>query len=174
MHPLDFFSYCPHCGSKQFEIAAPNSKKCYQCGFEYYKNPAIGAAAFISDLQGRLLTTKRKKNPCAGALDLPGGFVDLNETVEQALIRELKEELNIDIGVDNYLFSIPNTYTYKGYDSQPLDFFFRAHIIDSSQMKTEESEISAVQFIKPEEINPADFGLPSIRTAVSRFLEHCI
>lgn len=171
MHALEFFSHCPHCGSANFIISAPNSKKCQDCGFELFKNPAIGVAAFILDKQGRVLVTRRRKNPYAGTLDLPGGFVDLDETVEQALERELKEELNITAQTGRYLFSIPNSYPYKGYDVQPLDFFFEADIIDDSQLQRQESEIDEITFIDTDKLNPDDFGAPSIKKAVAAYIK---
>lgn len=171
MHTMDFFSFCPHCGSANFIISAPNAKKCSDCGFELFKNPAIGVAAFILDKQGRVLVTRRRKNPYAGTLDLPGGFVDLDETVEQALERELQEELNITAQTGRYLFSIPNSYPYKGYDVQPLDFFFEADIINDSQMHRQESEIGEITFIAPQQLNPDDFGSPSIKKAIATYIQ---
>ena len=47
-------------------------------------------------------------------LDLPGGFVDENERLEEALQREVKEELGISIDNWKYLTSQANRYLYKG------------------------------------------------------------
>ena len=47
MHPLEKFKYCPVCGSKHFEIHDEKSKKCENCGFEYYLNPSAATAAII-------------------------------------------------------------------------------------------------------------------------------
>lgn len=49
---------------------------------------------------GKLLVIRRKYAPFQGMLALPGGFVNLNETVEQAAIRELEEETGLQISVD--------------------------------------------------------------------------
>ena len=47
LHPLEKFAYCPVCGSKHFEEQDFKSKKCGNCGFEYFLNPSSATAAFI-------------------------------------------------------------------------------------------------------------------------------
>ena len=80
---LERFAYCPVCGSKHFDQQNFKSKKCQNCGFEYYTNPSAATAAFIINNEGQLLVLTRKKEPAKGTLDLPGGFCDIGETLEQ-------------------------------------------------------------------------------------------
>lgn len=103
MHVLEKFRYCPVCGSKHFEPQDEKSKKCENCGFEYYLNPSASVAAFILNDEGELLTVRRKHSPGKGMLDLPGGFADIGETIHEALVREVKEETNLEIS-KCYLF----------------------------------------------------------------------
>lgn len=72
MHVLDKFAYCPVCGSKHFDINDEKSKRCANCGFEYYLNPSSAVAAFIMNENHELLVERRKRNPGKGTLDLPG------------------------------------------------------------------------------------------------------
>lgn len=169
-HPLDYFKYCPKCGSKHFLEDVGSSKKCEVCGFHFFKAPAIGSAAFIFDEQDRMIVVRRAKNPAIGTLDLPGGFVDLGETIEQAIVREVKEEINIDVEVEKYLFCIPNTYVYSGFDVRPLDFFVKCKIKDIKQIGLADNENSEILFLEKDKINPKDFGLASVREAVEKFL----
>ena len=170
MHMLDLFKYCPHCGSNQFQPNHHNSKKCHDCGFEFFKNAPAAVACIILDDNGRILALRRAKDPYINTLDTPGGFVDIGETAEQAAIRELKEETNIDIEVTKLLYTIPNTYVYKGYDATPLDLFFECKIKDMSNIKLQKSEVSEILFLEKNEIDPTEFGLPSIQKALTRYL----
>ena len=88
-HPLHAFQYCPRCGSADFTVNDARSKRCGHCGFVYYLNPSSSVACFIRDREGRLLVVCRRCEPAKGTLDLPGGFAELDETLEEALLREL-------------------------------------------------------------------------------------
>jgi 8-oxo-dGTP diphosphatase len=60
------------------------------------KTPLLTADCVVFDREGRLLLIRRKNPPFKGKHALPGGFVDIGETIEQAALRELKEETGID------------------------------------------------------------------------------
>lgn len=64
------------------------------------KTPLLSVDAVLFDTQGRLLLIRRKYPPFQGQFALPGGFVDVGETVEHAVLRELKEETGIDGTID--------------------------------------------------------------------------
>lgn len=55
-----------------------------------------------------ILLIKKNGGPYDGKLDLPGGTIEFNETIEEALIRELQEEVGIDI-IDYKLFNVVTT-----------------------------------------------------------------
>lgn len=71
-------------------------------------------AAVIKDDSGKILITQRNlKKPQGGLWEFPGGKIEPNETKEQAIIREIKEELTIDINVKNYIDEKIFTYPEK-------------------------------------------------------------
>lgn len=59
------------------------------------KTPLLTVDCVVFDRAGRLLLIKRANPPFKGVYALPGGFVDVGETVEQAALRELHEETGI-------------------------------------------------------------------------------
>ena len=72
-----------------------------------YKNPKP-TVDIIIDQNDAVLLIKRRNPPFGWAL--PGGFVDEGESVEEAAIREAKEETNVDITLKHllYVYSNPN------------------------------------------------------------------
>jgi 8-oxo-dGTP diphosphatase len=62
------------------------------------KTPALTVDCVIFDPQGRVLLIRRGHDPYAGAYALPGGFVEVGETVEAACRREIAEETGIELG----------------------------------------------------------------------------
>ncbi|MCV6545909.1 MAG: NUDIX hydrolase [Cohaesibacter sp.] len=61
---------------------------------DYPDRPFLGVSAVIQSNQG-LLLIERGKTPLAGLWSLPGGVVESGETLEQAIIREIKEETGL-------------------------------------------------------------------------------
>jgi ADP-ribose pyrophosphatase YjhB (NUDIX family) len=130
MHPLELFKFCPVCGSPHFEIHNEKSKKCADCGFVYYFNSSAATVAFILNGKGELLVCRRGKEPAKGTLDLSGGFIDMFETGEEGVAREVKEETGLVVTEAKYLFSLPNTYLYSGFLVHTLDQFFLCQVED--------------------------------------------
>src|SRR4030042_997609 len=62
----------------------------------YPKKPVVGVGAIILDGE-KILLEKRKNAPGKGKWSVPGGLVELGEGVEQAVIREVKEETGLDV-----------------------------------------------------------------------------
>jgi ADP-ribose pyrophosphatase YjhB (NUDIX family) len=146
------------------------SKTCEGCGFTYYFNSATSTAAFITDKDGRLLVARRAKEPAKGTLDLPGGFVDLYETAEEAVRREIQEETGLKIDNVRYLFSLPNIYVYSGMDMHTLDLFFECKKEDLSGFRAAD-DVAELYLLDKNEIQPELFGLDSIRQAIEIWLD---
>lgn len=91
------FNYCPSCGHKGTVKKQDNTNyECRDCGWHFWNNAkTCTAIAFVRD--GKLLVAKRDREPNKGKYELPGGFVDYGETVYEAAIREIKEELGIQL-----------------------------------------------------------------------------
>jgi len=72
--------------------------------------PLVAVDAVIRWKKSSIMLIRRKKPPFKGELALPGGFVDVGETVEDACIREAYEETNIRVTLKKLIgvFSAPN------------------------------------------------------------------
>ena len=65
---------------------------------KYPDRPYVGVGAVIVQ-GGQVLIVKRKYDPLAGQWSLPGGGVELGETLEDSVVREMREETGLDIEV---------------------------------------------------------------------------
>lgn len=169
-HPLHQFAYCPKCGAKTFIESNEKAKHCTTCGFVYYFNPSAAVACFIRNPEGELLLVRRAKEPAKGTLDLPGGFVDMHESAEEAAHREVKEETGLNLSKCRYLFSIPNIYPYSGFEVHTVDQFFECHTGSFDEAKAED-DAAEIVILPANRLNPDDFGLQSIKKAVARYIK---
>lgn len=165
MHLLDNFHYCPVCGSPHFEVNDERSKRCADCGFTYYMNASAAYVAIIENEKGELLVERRGREPAKGTLDLPGGFADPGETAEEGVAREVLEETGLKVISTEYLFSLPNLYSFSGMQIPTQDHFFRCRVVDSSVAKAADDAAECL-WIKKEDIKPEKFGLESIRRSL--------
>lgn len=168
-HPLDKFKYCPVCGSSRFEEHDFKSKQCKDCGFTYYFNSSTATVAFILNEKNELLVCRRAKDPAKGTLDLSGGFVDMGESGEQGVIREVLEETGLKVVATHYLFSIPNTYLYSNFLIHSTDLFYLCEVESTQNLKAQD-DVAESFWMPLEQIRPEEFGLNSIRQGIIRFL----
>lgn len=164
------FKYCPVCGSSHFVVNNIKSKRCEKCGFVLYVNPSAATAAFVQNEKNELLVCRRGKEPEKGTLDLPGGFVDGDETAEEAITREVKEELNANVAELQYLFSLPNLYEYSGLTIPTLDMFYSCQLTSYNELIAAD-DVDSFEFLPLADVKPELFGLKSIRKAVTIFLQ---
>mgnify|MGYP000822111904 FL=1 len=163
------FQYCPICGSPHFEINNIKSKKCKDCGFSYYLNASSATVALIVNEKDELLVVRRKNDPGKDMLDMPGGFVDMDETGEEAMAREVKEETGLEATEVSYQFSYPNTYLYSGFLVHTLDMFFKVKVKDLSHIEAMD-DAAAYYWIPFSEIDIDKFAFDSIKKGLTRFL----
>jgi mutator protein MutT len=147
------------------------SLKCIKCGFCYFINMSTAVAAIIRNDKNEILFTIRKHQPARGTLDLPGGFVDLGETAETALVREILEELNLEIRSFNYEGSFTNKYLYKEIEYQTLDLVFNCTVETFDTLQVAD-DVADYIFRDPSTVKPEEIGLDSIKEIVRKINEN--
>ncbi len=98
------YRFCSQCGAQLEEKAIDHKRRlrCPACGFVQYLNPVPAAAiAIIQD--GEILLVQRAMEPRKGLWSLPAGFIEIDESVEQCAVREVKEETNLDVELTELL-----------------------------------------------------------------------
>jgi 8-oxo-dGTP diphosphatase len=110
-------------------------------------------AAVLRDARGRILLTRRTADrDLAGLWEFPGGKVDAGETPEQALARELDEELGIAIGPSEPLIAVPHAYAHKRI---LLDVRVAASFVGRARGR----ESQALAWVAPEKL--ASYAMPA-------------
>ncbi|MEZ6090940.1 MAG: NUDIX domain-containing protein [Pirellulaceae bacterium] len=162
--PQHSFKFCPKCGDKAVKVGG-NPFHCPSCGFTYHFGPAIAVGAIICDRTNRVLLIRRARNPGKGKWGLPGGFVDLGETAEAAVAREVEEEVRLSIHSPRYLASYLNDYKYKGMIIPIVDLFFTCEVDDLDSIEHEPNEVSETVFgkLQPKYLNNMAFESNRLR-----------
>ena len=163
------FRFCPHCGSRRIEVFLKKAIQCRDCGYLYFHNCASAVTGIIETIGGVVLT-RRRLPPKRGYQDLPGGFAEHGESLETALKREIKEEINIDVVDLRYFASFPNSYLYKKVTYFTTDAFFICKPVNPERLFPNQ-EISEVAILKPDEIDLKRIAFESTRQALQKYRE---
>jgi ADP-ribose pyrophosphatase len=124
----------------------------------------------IVNESGQVLLIERARDPGAGRLGMPGGFVDAYETAEASLHREVFEEVGIKIEDLKFLMNYPNCYMYHGISCPVLDLFYLARVCQAQVVSAAESEVSGWMWteITPQVLERMAFE--SNRVALEQYL----
>ena len=107
--------------------------------------------AVVEFADKRILLVKRRTIPFKGYWALPGGRVEAGESIEETVVREVKEETGLDIRIVRKI----GEYREKGfkdgveYDYQPACFLVKPF---RGEIRRQESEIEEIKLVKLEEI----------------------
>jgi len=165
-----FYRYCPACSAASSDVGSVPFR-CRECGFAQFFGPVAAVGALVVDRCGKLLLVKRARDPGKGKWGLPGGFVDRDETAEEAMRREVREETQLEVEQASYLVSYPNQYNYRGEVSPVIDLFFTATVCEGQTVTLEEAELQHHVWADP----PGDYldhmAFPSNRKAIEDWLK---
>ena len=73
----------------------------------YPRQPVVGVGAVVI-CDGKILLEKRKNEPGKGKWSIPGGLVELGESVEQTVIREVEEETGLEVEKPQHIDIVDN------------------------------------------------------------------
>ncbi len=168
------FNFCPNCGGKNIQNVNMRKWKCDDCGFTLYNNVAAAVGLVIQKKNGKVLFEKRAKEPRKGFLALPGGFVDPNETAEEACFRECKEEIGVEPLSVKYIATFPNTYEYKNVLYKTCDIFFEAVLPENAELHAQEGEVlgfEEVSIKNKEDLKDVPLAFESARKTLTLWLK---
>lgn len=133
---------------------------CDSCGAIHYQNPKIVAGS-IPEWEDRILLCRRAIEPRYGLWTLPAGFMENNETTQQAALRETMEEANAQVEILNLyaLFNIPHI--------SQVYMIFRARLTDLQFKPGAES--LEVELFREDEIPWDELAFPVMHETLVRY-----
>lgn len=143
-------NYCPNCGSKlqpkEMEEVSRLACLADNCGFVYWNNPVPVVAALVRH-DGKYIVARNAQWP-KGVFSLITGYLEENETPEQAVIREVAEELGLSGNIKRYIGH------YSFHKKNQLILCFE---VEASGAVTLNHELSEVKQLSPKELTDYDF-----------------
>jgi len=121
----------------------------------YPKLPIVGVGIVIVR-EGKILLEKRKNDPGRGKWSVPGGIVELGETLEQTVIRETKEETDLIVGSPEPI-DIINQVTLDEYGKVKYHFVIVDYFVKlQSGVPKAESDAAELEWVAFEDVEKRD------------------
>jgi ADP-ribose pyrophosphatase YjhB (NUDIX family) len=164
------WKYCPYCAGK-LEVADKHSKRCTSCGKLHYHNPKSTVGVIFFDKENRVVLGIRGGEPGKGLYDVVGGFVDLGESLEEALTREIKEETGLAATLytaPHYMGSLYAHYDFMGYDVPNNIALYFSQLFGDPQ---EGDDVAGFVRWKKDEIEMDKLSLPEYKDYILKGFE---
>lgn len=110
----------------------------------------IEVVAAVIKNEGKILATQRGYGEFAGKWEFPGGKVELGETREEALAREIREELGVEITIEEFITTVD-------YDYPHFHLTMHCYLCEIKEGKIELLEHAAGAWLKPSELDSVDW-----------------
>lgn len=153
--------YCGRCGHKTTLHPTLRMMECPACKNQIF--PRISPAIIVAVTDGERLLLTKYANRLRGHYALVAGFVEIGETAEECVRREVMEEVGIHIKDIKYYDSQP-----WGYDGN-LMLGFTARLDGSHKIQLDRQELSTAVWLKPEEIGEISDHSSLTREMIRRF-----
>ena len=164
---VETMNFCNHCGAK-VSLKVPDGEHvprhvCDACGAIHYLNPKIVVGCVPEHEDGRILMCLRAIKPRRGFWTVPGGFMEIGETLEQGAARETWEEALAKVDIGSLLAMVNVLHVHQ------VHVFFRARLIGDEFGVGEESLESTLY--EERDIPWDQIAFPSTEFALRKFLD---
>jgi 8-oxo-dGTP diphosphatase len=148
------FKYCPACGAALVKrtVAGVMRTACAVCDFVVFADPKV-VALVVVEHAGQVLLGRRNMNPARGQWSFITGYVNRGEKVEDAALREVKEETNLDVRLDGLL----GVYSATGRPHILIAYHASVTAEALAALAPEPEEVSELAFFGPDAMPPLAF-----------------
>ena len=116
------------------------------------------------DGEGRVLLGRRGIEPFLGLWDTPGGFVEVGESLEECVRRELREEAGVEVEVGRLIASVPDTYGPTG--DATLNAFFECRLLSGDPQP--DDDVAELRWFAPDALPAAEeLAFACVRAALA-------
>ena len=146
--------YCGICGGKNEFVKSEFAMKCKECGYIVY--PKVCPAIIVGITKGDKILLANNKNFPKGLHSVIAGFVDVNETLEECVKREILEEVNIKVK------------NIKYFDSQPWPYPNSLMIGFTAEYESGEIKVDGEEIIHADWYNKDELPMLPEKTTIAR------
>jgi 8-oxo-dGTP diphosphatase len=152
--------FCPDCGQALVSDIRGGHRypHCIRCGFVRYRNPIVGVAVVLRDAGGRVLLGRRTRGEYAGLWCVPCGYVEWEEDVREAAIREFREETGLVVELGNVVAVHSNFHNRM---QHTVGIWFAGTAI-GGVLHPVDNELDALEYYHPTEPPPLAFPTDAI------------
>ena len=145
--PDDGARFCSQCGNALGRRHDGGRERawCERCGFIAYRNPVPVAVVLARD-GDRILLVRRANEPLRGFWAPPAGYVEVDESVEDAAVREAREETGLDVALEGLLG------VYSGPAAGLVAIAYAGRVVGGRLAPSDEAEEAAL--FRPRELPP--------------------
>jgi ADP-ribose pyrophosphatase YjhB (NUDIX family) len=162
------FRFCPRCGgpfnSRIIKAGEPPRLVCDACGFVFYLDPKVAVGTIIRTADDKIVLCRRAIEPGYGRWVFPGGYVDRGEKLEEAAVREAREECGLEVELERLV----SLHSYSG--KTPVVIVWAAKAV-GGELKVADEESLEVRTFRAETIPWGDLAFESTGEALRAYLK---
>jgi mutator protein MutT len=158
--------FCPRCAARLedrvLKSGEPARLVCAACEYVLFLDPKV-ATGCIAEIDGGIVLVRRSIEPGYGKWVFPGGYVDRGERVEQAAVREMREESGVEVSV----VSLLGVYSYE---YRPIVVIVYVGHVSGGKLTAADESLEAMTFA-PDNLPWNELAFPSTFEALRDYIQ---